>query len=70
MFLPAGTSPDIVTRLNSVLNAALANPKVVERMAQLSIQSRANTPEDFAHFVGSEIAKWGKIIRDADIKVE
>ena len=70
VFMPRGTPKDFVDRLNSALNAAIAKPAVIERMAQLSIQSRANTPAEFATFVGNEITRWTKIVREGNIKSE
>jgi tripartite-type tricarboxylate transporter receptor subunit TctC len=70
VFAPAGTPGDIVVKLNSALNNAIKAPAVIERMGQLSIQARANTPADFAAFVDAEIAKWSKVVRDGNIKPE
>lgn len=70
VFLPAGTPKDVVDRLNAALNSALANKAVVERLTQLSVQFRANTPAEFAAFVAAQLAKWGKVVRDGNIKSE
>jgi tripartite-type tricarboxylate transporter receptor subunit TctC len=70
VFVPAGTPRAIVTRLNSALNAVIKAPAVQDRMASLSVQVRANTPEDFGAYVKSETEKWGKVIRSANIKAE
>lgn len=70
VFVPAGTPKPIVARLNSGLNAVVRAPAVSERMASLSVQTRANTPADFGTFVKTETEKWGKIIRGANIKAE
>ncbi len=70
VFAPAGTPKDIIDRLNGALNAAIKVPAVVERMAQLSIEAKANTPAEFATFLSAEIDKWGKVVRDGNIKSE
>jgi len=70
VFVPAGTPRAIVERLNTGLNAVIRMPAVVERMASLSVQVRANTPAEFGAYVKSETEKWGKIIRGANIKSE
>ena len=70
MFLPAGTAPEVVTRLNGALNASLRSPKIMERLASLSVEARENSPAEFAAFFQAEIDKWGKLIREAGIKLE
>jgi tripartite-type tricarboxylate transporter receptor subunit TctC len=70
VFAPAGTPKEIVDRLNTALNAAIKTPAVLERTAALSVETRANTSAEFAAFVASEIDKWGKVVRDGNIKSE
>jgi tripartite-type tricarboxylate transporter receptor subunit TctC len=70
VFLPAGTSPEVVNRLNAALNASLRSPKIMERLASLSVEARENSPADFAAFFQSELDKWGRVIREANIKLE
>jgi tripartite-type tricarboxylate transporter receptor subunit TctC len=70
VFVPAATPRAIVERLNSGLNAVVGKPAIQERLATLSVQSRANTPAEFAAFIAGEMAKWGKVIRTANIKAE
>ncbi len=70
VFAPAGTPKDIVDKLNGALNAAIKAPAVMERTAALSVVTRANTPADFAAFVAAEIEKWGKVVKDGNIKSE
>jgi len=70
LFVPAGTPRAVVTRLNAALNIVIRAPAVAERMATLSVQTRANTPADFGAFVKAQTDKWGKIIRGANIKAD
>jgi tripartite-type tricarboxylate transporter receptor subunit TctC len=42
---------------------------VAERLRGLNVEFRANTPEDFGAFVAAEIEKWGRVVRDANIKL-
>ncbi len=70
MFVPTGTPPAIVERLNAALNSARTAPALVERFAQLSVETRANTPAEFGAFVAAETAKWGRVVRDGGIKNE
>jgi tripartite-type tricarboxylate transporter receptor subunit TctC len=70
VFVPAGTPPQVVSRLNAALNAALRDPKVMERLASLSVQAKPNSPAEFAAFFQSELDKWGRVVREANIKLE
>jgi len=45
-------------------------PDVRERMEQLGVDPVANTPEEFAAFQKAEIAKWAKVIKEGNVKVE
>ncbi len=68
VFAPAGVPDAIVMRLNAGLNQALAEPRVRERLAAVSLQMRANTPEEAASFFAAEMAKWGRLVREAGIR--
>jgi tripartite-type tricarboxylate transporter receptor subunit TctC len=70
VFLPAGAAPEVVKRLNAALNASLRSPKIMERLASLSVEARENSPAEFAAFFQSELDKWGRVIREANIKLE
>ncbi len=70
VYVPAGTPPEVVARLNAALNAAIAQPEVAARLASLSVEARPNTPEEFRAFLLAEIEKWGKVVREAGIRVE
>ncbi len=69
VFAPAGTAPGIIAKLNAGLNAVLRQPEIAARLKQLNVEFRENTPEDFRAFVASEIDKWGKVVREANIKL-
>jgi tripartite-type tricarboxylate transporter receptor subunit TctC len=64
----AGTPKSIVDKINSVLVADLKRPELAERFKSIGIEARWNTPEEFRAFIASESAKWGKVIRAADIE--
>ena len=59
-----------IDKLSAALNTAIISPAVAERMAQLSIEGKPNTPAEFSAFVDSETQKWGKVVRDGNIKSE
>jgi tripartite-type tricarboxylate transporter receptor subunit TctC len=65
---PKDTPPEIVARLNSELNAALADPKIASRIADLGGVAMPMTPGEFGKLIASEIDKWGKVIKFANIK--
>ena len=69
VFVPHGTPGKIVKRLNGAVNEALASPEVKDRFAQLNIDSRATTPEEFGAFVKDETARWSKVVKEANIKL-
>lgn len=65
---PAGTSGEIVARLNAAFVKALGDPSVVEKIRTLGAEPAPTSPEQFARFIRSESAKWGKLISEAGIK--
>lgn len=65
---PAGTPPDIIAKLNAAFTKALKDPAVVEKIATLGVEPAPTSPEDFAKFIASESAKWGKLVSEAGIK--
>ena len=67
---PAGTARAIVDRLNGALVKILAEPDVKARFDTQSAEIVASTPEQFGEFIRSESTKWGKVIREKDIKAE
>jgi tripartite-type tricarboxylate transporter receptor subunit TctC len=66
----AGTSQDIIDRLHREITRAMAQPDARERMAALGFEPVNNTPEEFAAWIKSEIAKWDKVIRAANLKIQ
>jgi len=67
---PAHTPAAIVDKLNHAFNAALAEPALKTRLADFGAVVMTGTPADFSSFIASEIDKWGKVVRFANIKVE
>ena len=70
VFVPAKTAPDIVRQLNEGIIAALKTPEVLQRMETLGAESVGSTPEEFAAFVKSEIARWGPIVQASGVTAE
>jgi tripartite-type tricarboxylate transporter receptor subunit TctC len=69
VFVPHGTPADIVRKLNGTINEAIASADVKQRFEQLNIETRANTPDEFRAFVADQMTRWGKIVKDANIKL-
>jgi tripartite-type tricarboxylate transporter receptor subunit TctC len=67
---PAGTPAEIVNKLNNEINAALADPPLKARLADLGGTVIAGSPADFGKLIADETEKWGKVIRAANIKPE
>src|SRR5262249_40037217 len=67
---PRDTSPLIIEKLNSEINAALGDPKVQARFADVGGMVLPGTPADFSKLIRDDTEKWAKVIRAANIKVE
>jgi tripartite-type tricarboxylate transporter receptor subunit TctC len=67
---PKGTPPEIINKLNAETNAALADPALKARFAELGGAPIGGTPDDFGKLIAAEIEKWGKVVRAANIKPE
>jgi tripartite-type tricarboxylate transporter receptor subunit TctC len=62
---PAATPKAVVDKTNADLNAALGTPETQQRILGLGAQPLNMTPEQFSRFVGAEIAKWSKVVKDS-----
>jgi tripartite-type tricarboxylate transporter receptor subunit TctC len=67
---PKNTPGEIVDRLNKEINAVLADPKIKARLAELGSVPMPMSPAAFEDLIVAETAKWGKVIRAADIQVK
>ena len=67
--LPAGTPKPIVDLIYNEIIAALKQPDVRARFASIGVDVVGNTSEEFSAQIKAEIAKWGKVIKDAKIGV-
>jgi tripartite-type tricarboxylate transporter receptor subunit TctC len=70
VFVPAGTPPEIVARLNAEVGKALAEAAIRERYAQAALEPVGGTPGEFAQLVRDDYAKYGRLIRELGIKVD
>jgi tripartite-type tricarboxylate transporter receptor subunit TctC len=67
---PAGTPKEIVELLYREIAKAVARPDVKERLATLGFKPVANTPDEFAARIKLEMEKWGKVVHDANLRIE
>lgn len=67
---PRNTPPEIIGKLNAEINAALADPKIRARLADLGAAPLPMTPSDFGKLIAADTEKWAKVIRAAHIKPE
>jgi tripartite-type tricarboxylate transporter receptor subunit TctC len=67
---PAGTPKEIVAKLHDLIVSGLAQPDVKTKLAAMAYAPIGDTPEECAAFFKSELATWGKIIKDSGLKAE
>ena len=65
---PKNTPTEIVDRLNKEINAALADPKMVARLADLGLTVLPGSPADFGKLIAEETEKWGKVVKFSGAK--
>ncbi len=70
IFVPRGTPPDVVQRLATEVQAAVADPKVQEKLRQLGLEPVGNSPQQFSKFVQGEAARWGALVKARHIKAD
>lgn len=70
MFAPAGTPSAIVQRLQTEVAAILKQPDVQERLAKLGVEPSGMAPQQLADFQAAEIAKWAKVVKAANVKID
>jgi tripartite-type tricarboxylate transporter receptor subunit TctC len=66
----AGTAPQIIERLNRVINAGLADPHLTARLAELGAIPLIFTPAEFAAYMANEAERWAKVVRAANVRIE
>lgn len=71
LFVPAHTPAEVVQRINAEVMQALRSPEILEKYRKIGVDPvPAHTPAQFGAFVKGEVDRWGKVIRDANVKVE
>jgi len=70
IFAPAGTPRDVVMKLNAEIVRIMQAPDIQKRLLNEGAKFTPWTPDEFAGFVKSEIAKWAKVVKEAGIRVD
>ena len=69
VFVPRGTPAAIVNKLNAAFNRAIVSPQVTARFAELNIESRQNSPQEFRAYVEDQMALWSRVVKEANIEL-
>ena len=67
---PAATPKDVIAKLNTALLAAMDTTAVKARLQTLGLESTPSSPEQMAKYAADERAKWGRVIKAANIKLD
>ncbi|MDH6591801.1 tripartite-type tricarboxylate transporter receptor subunit TctC [Variovorax sp. TBS-050B] len=70
LLAPAGTSPEIVNRIQQEVAKSLATPAIKEKMLAQGAIPSGNSPADFAKLIASEHVKWAKVVKESGAKVD
>jgi tripartite-type tricarboxylate transporter receptor subunit TctC len=70
LFAPAGTPQAVIDKVQADTAKVLAMPEVRDKLAAIGLEAVGNSPAEFAAIVRNDHQKWGKVIRDANIKLE
>jgi tripartite-type tricarboxylate transporter receptor subunit TctC len=70
IFAPAATPPAIVAKLQKATNDAIADPGVAEKLRALAVNPGGATPEQFKQIIASDTAKFGDVVKAANLKFE
>jgi tripartite-type tricarboxylate transporter receptor subunit TctC len=70
LLAPAGTPRDIISRLNAEWAKIATDPDTKEKMEKAGFETVAVTPEQFSEFINQDIARWGRIIKEANLSVD
>lgn len=70
ILVPAGTSGEIVDRLNAAINQGLKSPEMNSNLKRLGAEADVGSPRDFAEFIADETRKWGAIIKSSGVKLD
>jgi tripartite-type tricarboxylate transporter receptor subunit TctC len=67
---PAGTPPQVIAKLNAALRPIIESPQVQARFKNVGFEGFSSTPEELGDFIKTQLALWGKMIKDANVQLE
>jgi tripartite-type tricarboxylate transporter receptor subunit TctC len=70
VWAPAGTSREVVARLNKSIARILKLPDVQERLRAIGAEPTHSTPEEFARLIARDVAKWSKVVKAGNIRID
>ena len=70
LLAPAGTPKDIVTRLNAEITKVMSAPDTKKALYDAGVEPTPSTPEAISEYMVKEMERWGKVVKDTDIKLE
>jgi tripartite-type tricarboxylate transporter receptor subunit TctC len=70
MLAPKGTPRDIITRLNEEFRKVLGDPEIRNFLTKSAVEPDGGTPEELGKYMRSELAKWAKVVKAANIRLD
>lgn len=70
LFAPTGTSPELITRISKTLNAALGDAEVSNLLVAQGAEPAPTTPQELARFIQEDTARWAKLVKERNLKLD
>jgi len=70
LLAPAGTPPEIVHKLNAEIAKVMANPETKKALFDAGVEPTPTSPEEMSAYMGEELVRWGKVVKEAHIRLE
>ncbi len=70
VFAPAGTPPDVIAKLNKVLNDGMKDPDTLKKLESIGAEPIGTSPQELATHLNKEVDRWGKLIKERNIRMD
>ena len=70
VFAPAGTPPDVIAKLNKVLNDGMKDPETLKKLESVGAEPIGTSPQELASHLRKELDRWGKLIKERNIRLD